>query len=235
MAPQYYLTIQSSYQATHIALGDQGAVIDALSIDNKQASKLLITALQELLTKHNLKLDDLLCMGASQGPAPFTSLRTSLTTLNGIAFGSTVPLVPLNGLEAFVHEYVSQAQEKRASALCVLLNAFCDDVYYGFVALSEPEKIMTGVMSIDNCLAWLQEQSSGSVYVIGNGAALHREKITALLGSRSMMPENLPENVSIEILTRLTYEQYCAGIRINQLMPLYLKAHSAIMGSPKSS
>ena len=54
-------------------------------------------------------------VAAHQGPAPFTTLRVCLTTVNGFAFATGVPLIGVNGLQELI------VQHKRADSITVAL------------------------------------------------------------------------------------------------------------------
>ncbi len=49
-----------------------------------------------------LRFLDLAFIAAHQGPAPFTTLRVCLTTVNGFAFATGMPLIGINGLQELV-------------------------------------------------------------------------------------------------------------------------------------
>lgn len=46
----------------------------------------LMHEFNQLLARHTLDWSNISLIGASQGPAPFTTLRALITTLNGISF-----------------------------------------------------------------------------------------------------------------------------------------------------
>lgn len=243
-----YLILQSTYTMTGIALCDKGHIIDEIWIDNKVSSKLLIPETNQLLQKHNVFMHasyfDKLSMsethsnksfsqaepsqslhfiGAYQGPAPFTSLRTVIATSNGIAFACGIPLVGINGLEVLVRE--TQAQTNMVIAL---LNAFCDDVYYAVYDKQE-NTIVTGCLHIDECLQLLQEKIQNNFTAVGNGVLLHQEKLKQAFGLRIIIPEIFQEFATLEGVAAQAYKDFCRGNSHQQLMPLYLKQYSAII------
>ena len=57
-----------------------------------------------MLKQHALTFSGLAFIAAHQGPAPFTTLRVCLTTVNGFAFATQVPLIGVNGLKELVDE-----------------------------------------------------------------------------------------------------------------------------------
>ncbi|MCL4361563.1 tRNA (adenosine(37)-N6)-threonylcarbamoyltransferase complex dimerization subunit type 1 TsaB [Candidatus Dependentiae bacterium] len=121
-----FLTLSTGYHHIFIALSDKEKLIAKKEIENKLASKNLILIIDEILKENNLKLSDVKFICVNQGPAPFTSLRTSIATANGIAFATNIPLVGVNGLDALMNEYYGPKFDLNVA----ILNAFAGDVYF---------------------------------------------------------------------------------------------------------
>lgn len=207
---------------TAIALCDRGLIIDVIWIENKNSSKLLISEIERLLQRNNLSLSQLLFLSAYQGPATFTSLRTVIATLNGIAMGIAKPLVGVNGLEVLVKEHAGNNHFAIA-----LLNAFCNDVYYALLD-HEQNTLVTGCMTSEQFIAWLKQHLGTHLFsAVGNGVLLHREKLTNAFGKQLIIPEPLPEFASLEAVVRKAYSNWQHQEIHKFLMPLYLKQHSA--------
>ena len=63
----------------------------------RKLAKELLTYLQEALSAHDAKLDDIKGIIAYQGPGSFTGLRIGLTVLNTLASAEHVPIVGMTG------------------------------------------------------------------------------------------------------------------------------------------
>ncbi len=101
----YYLVLQSTYDLIEIGLGVDHTLLDQLSLNKMDANRDLILEINKLLLKHDLNLTQLSFIGTNLGPAPFTSLRVVIATVNGLAFATGIPLIGVNGLQAFVTEF----------------------------------------------------------------------------------------------------------------------------------
>jgi tRNA threonylcarbamoyl adenosine modification protein YeaZ len=121
-----YLTLQSSYDHVEMALFENLQKTAFSQLSKFTASSGLIPLIESTLAQQNLALENLDFICASLGPAPFTTLRTTIVTLNGISFVTKVPLVGVNGIETFAQHALPECQN-----LVVILNAFNKSVYFG--------------------------------------------------------------------------------------------------------
>ncbi len=214
----YYLAIQTTYEQLEMGLFKNNQLIEHIKEDKKQASKLVIEHLTALLKNHAVELADLSFIAVNQGPAPFTSLRVVIATVNGLAFASQVPLVGVDGLAAFMNQY----QSSEWPITIGLLNAFNNDVYF---AITQPEiALQTGCKNIEAFLVELKQQfPDQQLRFIGNGTALFQKEIIATFANNASIPEPLPEYVSLSEVGALALSDWQQRITSTQLLPLYLK------------
>ncbi|MBY0109729.1 MAG: tRNA (adenosine(37)-N6)-threonylcarbamoyltransferase complex dimerization subunit type 1 TsaB [Candidatus Babeliaceae bacterium] len=208
----FYLVVNSGYQAVGIGLYCDTENVSTLSLDKKTVSAFLMQSILELLQEHALKFSDLSFISTHSGPAPFTTLRVGIATVNGIGFATGLPLIGINGLKELSKVYPEYT---------VILNAFCDDVYIG----------KNGKTSCENIDIFLQEESAAitkPVTYIGNGVALHYEKIKGVLGKKVQLIGDYPYEANIELIAQAAYDAWQKKERIvNQVIPIYLKQYSA--------
>ncbi len=196
----YYLVIQNDFAECSVALffekTKKGEVVKA----NHEASKNLIAAIEFLLEQEQKKLADMHCIMVNTGPAPYTALRTTIALINGIAFGTAIPLIPVDGLRAFLAEYYEDNKPTLA-----ILNAFGNDVYYG---LQIGEVIQTGWLSFDACIALINEfVLTQPLRLIGNGIDLYKEKLALLLKHKYYFVDPLPLTCSVDGVMHYGYAQ----------------------------
>ena len=173
-----------------------------------------------MLKEHNLTLSDLAFFAANYGPGPFTTLRTVIATLNGIAFARNVPLVGVDGLKAFIEEYKNSLYER---TVC-MLNAFNHDVYYAYY--DQDNTLITGSMPGERFLQEIAQQFGHikTIQFVGNATATYRALIQELFEGRAFIPTEIPATCSIQQIGSLGYEYWQRHEQItNQLMPRYLK------------
>lgn len=212
-----YLALQSTY--THIELGiyQDDVRLAFVQIDKTKASKECVPTIAALLQQNSLKITDLSFIGVNQGPGPFTTLRTAIATVNGLAFARTLPLLGVNGMEAFLQEYAHKSEN-----VVALLNAFGSDLYFGIRTGSSYDE---GCNSIDNVLLTVTQQiPAGSILFVGNGVALASEQIKNCFGDRAQTITSNPETVSLNAIAKSAFEHWNNKTNISyQLEPLYFK------------
>lgn len=218
----HFLALASSYTDIELALfqatdSQQPQLRQQISINKHDASRLMITSLDAILKKHQLKIADISFAAVNQGPAPFTTLRVLITTMNAIHYATQLPLIGIDALQASLDEY--------RSATCpitvVLLNAFHGDVYFG---VEQQSVVKTGYAQAASFLPQLAlEHPHSSIYFVGNGVELYRSQIQELFGQHAVIPEPLPLYCSITTIGHLGYAQWVAGMRGGYVYPKYLK------------
>lgn len=213
-----YLTLQATYTRIEYALCTNDHTLLTASDDKLYASKNILLTIQRLLDDKQATLSDLQFIAVNRGPGPFTTLRTVIATINGIAFASGIPLVAVHGLEALVQEWQSETYPQ----VIALLNAFGQDVYFGSTLNSTVE---IGCSNYQTILKELHTKTnSQSVLFVGNGAAMYRNTIKEIFGNSAQFPNPLPSTVSITYLAHCASKQWKAQQNVvKQIEPLYLK------------
>ena len=211
------LITQSTYNEIQIGLFVDHSLQEQIHIPKTEASKLLILSIQNLLNHHDLSCESLDFIGSNQGPAPFTTLRVLIATINGIAFASNVPLVGVDGLKAFLYE----TENKAYPQTIILLNAFNKEVYYAYHYQKE---IVTGYQKIEILLEKIKTiMPQETICFLGNGAILFQESINKTFSKQAFIPEPTPEFPSLESILKEAFKLFEKKQLSHQLQPLYLK------------
>lgn len=218
-----FLVIHTRYKDVQIGLFNNNKLIDVTADDNKKISKNFLYLTNELLLKNNINLCELNFIAAHQGPAPFTTLRVSLASVNGLAFATHIPLVGVSGLKTFLNEYKSNV-----NLTVALLNAFCKEIYYGIFD-PETQEISIGYAPAQEFIKNIADIFNGNITFIGNGVDLYREFVYQYLDNRAIILDPLPEMVSLKALGEEAFIEWQNNKCVEQIMPLYLKDSSAII------
>ncbi len=216
----YFLVIHITSSVCTIALIKHETVCSQTSVDKYTASKNLIPMIHNLLTSSSIMLSDVSCIIVNQGPAPFSTLRSVLATVNGLHLATAIPLVGIDTLKAMLYEYKNSTHRT-----IVLLNAFNNDVYFAIEQYdSNP---LTGYKKIDALASDIAHTyNNEQIIFIGDGALIHKEVISTTLGDNALISLNAPHFCSLEYLSTLGLQQYKKGItNSHYLLPLYLKKH----------
>ena len=216
----FYICLHNTYHSVEVALYSTDSILGKISISKERASGYLITQIDKLLISKFLKISDITCLIVNQGPAPFTTLRTMIATVNGISFATNIPIVGVNGLTALIQEHKNGTQLPTVA----LLNAFNKAVYYAIQtdSLSQP---IIGYDSITTLLGSLKAQfPTTRIRFMGNGSTLYQSDIKEMLGDQAFFLEPLPQVASIEFIFKEGLQLWKQKQHIyHQLEPLYLK------------
>ncbi len=212
------LVIQATYEHVEIGLFTDDQQKEIIREDKRFASKSIITHIDALLKNNTINFSDISFIAVNQGPAPFTSLRVVISTVNGLSFASTVPLIGIDGLATFTQEH----HNNQWPYTIALFNAFNNDVYFG---IETPEKkLQTGYENIEIFLDTLHKRfANKTLRFIGNGVELFRENIINIFGNNTYFPEPFSHYPSLSYINKLAKEQWHSGHETHQVLPLYLK------------
>lgn len=214
-----FLTIQNTYHDIQLALFQGPQIVATANANKIAASRMLIPLASSILSKNNTPLSELKFIAANLGPGPYTTLRTVLTSVNGLNFATHVRLIGIDALDAMLQENSPAAK----MPMVVLLNAFNQDVY--FATQSAPGEIQKGCMNIKALLAHLAHISpENPIQFVGNGTALHKDLIVDTFGSRTVITDPITEAPSIETIGLMALAKWDRQEGLaSQLMPVYLK------------
>lgn len=212
--PIYSLVIQNNYEILECALFRDQTLMASASTHKKDAAAQAIPLISALLKQHNLTLSDLSYIAANQGPAPFTTLRVVIATVNGLGFATALPLIGIDGLRALLAERDPLPGEYHVA----LLDAFNNDLYYAIA--QDGVVTAVGCASLELLLTLLPADKP--LCLIGNGATLYKEKIMSHIPHARIIEEL--QAPSITTIAQLAYRRWLAQEELStKLSPLYLK------------
>lgn len=202
-----YLVINTKYKEVELGFFYKNEIISKVSIENKIISKNLIISIDKILKDNNLYLKDLDFIAANCGPAPFTTLRSVISTINGINFFLKIPLVNVNGLEALYFNYKNKD-------LIVILNAFGQDLYYYY-------NNKFGTSNYLSLLNNLNISFKEKIEFIGNGAEIYKDDILKIFKNRA-------EIIKVDSASLINIKDQAILKYLNKeteisLKPIYLK------------
>lgn len=113
------VAVQRGAPGAHAPLQHQSA-------GGAQASAALIPAIQDLLERAGLRLQELDAIVFGRGPGSFTGLRTACSVAQGLGFGAGVPVLAVDTLLAVAEE---ARLTEGATRVVAVLDARMDEVY----------------------------------------------------------------------------------------------------------
>ncbi len=148
------LLIDSSNTRLTLGISIDKRIIDFIDEEAWQRqSELLVSSLDALLKKHNIKRKDISYVVASKGPGSYTGVRIALTVAKVISFALDIPLYLPSSLEVL--------QERGVPSICVS-NARSKRSYVG-VYDGDKAIVEDTIWSNDDLLAYIKEHPSYKV------------------------------------------------------------------------
>lgn len=189
-----YIATQSTYETFEIALFADNQLIDKIVEDKRNASKLFIPLLEQMLSKNNIMFTQLSFCAINCGPGPFSTLRSIIASMNGLHCATAIPLIQVDGLWTIFFEYYNPQYENTI----VLLNAFNNESYY--LIAQGKHVVSTGYKKTELLQGDIQQFSPETVNFIDN------------------------KMCSLKAVAHMGYEKFIAREgATGYLMPLYLK------------
>lgn len=126
------LVIDTATEACSVALevqkDEQFETIHRFEICPQEHSKKLLPMVQEVLQAANTSLSEIDYLGVGVGPGSFTGVRIAMGMIQGLSFGTQLPIVKISTLQAMAQQsYKTQGATKAVS----LIDARMSEVYYG--------------------------------------------------------------------------------------------------------
>lgn len=216
------LALDSSTDACSAALLLDDRLISCFEIATKSHTQRLLPMVDELLAQEQLGLQDLDALAFGRGPGSFTGLRICMGVVQGLAFGSGLPVVPISTLEAMAMAY-ARANPDYRGALVPALDARMGEVYWTELYQGPNLQLTTGlpeaVTRPADVALQLAEQSDLERVALGAGWAY--SELASFPVSVCQL-ETCPRAEDIALLAdrRFAQGQY---LPIEQVQPVYLR------------
>lgn len=134
------LAIETATETCSVALAVNGEVLQRYRHAPRQHAELLLPWVQELMAEAGFGFGALDAIAFSRGPGSFTSLRIGIGVVQGLAWASACPVVPVSSLAATAQVAANSGVE---TAL-VALDARMSEVFTGLYRLND-----SGIMTLD--------------------------------------------------------------------------------------
>ena len=218
------LSIETSSQNFSLAVSEGTRILaEHTTLLKKVLSSSIISAIQGLLRKSRLSLQELDGFAIGLGPGSFTSLRVGLATLKGLAFVTQKPVVGVPSLDVLARN----APEGLRGQICTLSDAKRDLVYASLYRREgdhlkrESDYLLIGIEE-------LLRKTTPQSFFIGDGIGVFQKQLSRLFATEDLARQHLANekdwhprarNLALLAYARFVKKEFDP---VDRLTPLYL-------------
>ena len=231
--PPTLLAIDTSSEACSVALQTGAQVLFRFTDQPRKHAELILPMVDEVLAEAGLRLQqlDALCFG--RGPGSFTGLRIAAGTVQGLAFGADLPVVPVSSLAGLAQRAVREFGWTRIHAA---FDARMGEVYWGSYQLNAAGDLeLVGRECV--CAPDRLQQASGIQMEAGWCGAgsgwVFRSALEITTGPlQQCEPALMPHARDLLPLATAKWQRG-ESISAEQVVPVYLRNDVAVKSAPR--
>ncbi len=216
------LAIETATETVSVALSIDGEVVERYEHAPRQHAELLLPWIEQLLAEAEIGFNALDAIAFSRGPGSFTSLRIGIGVVQGLAWASDVPVIPVSSLAATAQT----AFEDGVSSALVAIDARMNEVFTGMFTANS-NGIMMPVGEERVCAPQdVQAPQITDTYGVGIGFGRYEA-----LGDLSAQLAGVYTDIWPKASSLVTLAQYWllsnAALPAEQAQPVYLRDNVA--------
>ena len=184
--------------------------------------------IDEILTRNDISLADLVAVAVSKGPGSYTGLRIGVSTAKGICYSLDIPLIAVNTLSSMFDGYIAEYPHGSYDFFCPMIDARRMEVYMAVFDAERNLLLPTEAVIVDENT--FEHYSGKQGVLFGSGA----NKFLTLFQNHQTVTVDLDFIHSSAYLTNAVWEKYLQKDfeDIIYFEPFYLKEFIAT--TPKS-
>ncbi len=217
------LAIDTATEACSAALYIDGEVTDQYQLAPREHTKLILKMIQSLLDDAGLKVADLDALAFGRGPGSFTGVRIATGVVQGLAFASDIPVIPISTLASIAQLTYENHQHEFVLAG---IDARMGEMYWGSYQLAENNLMQLIGEEKVSAAQNVQLNTDLSTQWCGAGSAWdsYAEPLNASLGEQIVKTysDYFPHSATIVKLAADAFQRGEA-LEAAQALPVYLR------------
>ena len=194
------LAIETSTEACSVALRTAERDIFRYAQEPRSHTKLVMPMIEDVLSEASLSASDLEALTVSIGPGSFTGLRIGFATIQGLAYGLEIPVLPISTLEvmcATYHRLLTKQDggQRILSNVRVMpvIDARMNELNCGYYEVGPNKEIVTDysdrLLKNSDAIAWIKSLSPD--IIVTDKQNLFDSDITKLISVEHIFPHAL--------------------------------------------
>lgn len=215
------LCIDTATEACSVALLFANKRDGIFELCPQQQSQRILPMIDELLSRNQVKLNQLDAIAYGRGPGSFTGVRIASSTAQGLALGTDLPVLEISTLAAMAQENFERFGVRQSLAL---IDARMQEVYCGEYVIDENDAACLigdeSVLPPKDLGARLNKYPDASAYV-GTGYKAYSEELGLTLQSPGLAV-NYPD---ASFMLALAMSQFAKqeSVAVEHIQPVYLR------------
>ncbi|MFC4699770.1 tRNA (adenosine(37)-N6)-threonylcarbamoyltransferase complex dimerization subunit type 1 TsaB [Glaciecola siphonariae] len=221
------LCIDTATEACSAALMLDDVCDGIFDVCPQQQSQRILPMIDEILTRHKVKVSELDAIAYGRGPGSFTGVRIASSTVQGLALGCDLPVIEVSTLAAMAQENFEVYKVEKTLAL---IDARMSEVYCGEFFINEAGVAQcTGeeaVLLPSALLSVLSAYTDNDTNIVeesfvGTGFHAYQQELALQLQSHKLAV-NYP---NARYMLALAKWQFANGVKVSveQIQPVYLR------------
>jgi tRNA threonylcarbamoyladenosine biosynthesis protein TsaB len=214
------LAIETSSELASCALLSGDTLLARASSGVRTHSQSILPMVQELLAEAGIALRDCDAIAFGSGPGSFTGVRTACGIAQGLAFGASLPVVPIVTLDAMAE---ACRQQTGAADVLAVLDARMGEVYWAQYHHTDAggwQQVVPPSLCAPDDVAPLP--TAAPLAACGNGFSAYPDSFAGRDFAAGALAEVMPHASQVAQLARI---ELAAGRSVSaaEAQPLYLR------------
>lgn len=232
MVSELILTIATATPTASIALTRGEELLAELTLAPLGShSDFLIPAVDDLLSRTGVVIEEVDAFASVVGPGAFTGLRVGVATIKGLAQATGKPAIAVSSLQTLALQSADSGLP-----VCSLLDARKGEVYAGFYQWRNgfPEPLVPERVAAPEAVL---DSVTGNTVFIGDGCRVYRTLIVRHCGERARFVPWVANPLRAGAAAMLAHEHFRNGETVSalELKPVYIRPSEAELDQIKGA
>ncbi len=213
------LAIDTATEACSVALGNSGRVVESHIYGPREHMQQLLPMIDALLDDAGVSLRDLDAIAFGRGPGSFTGVRIGLGVVQGLAFATGLPLIPVSTLATLAQSAVDESLRPGDQVLAAI-DARMGEVYWGWFRLGDDRRVVAVGDERVSPPEQVTPPPAGVAWIGAGTGWCYAERLPS--GAHRIDAERLPQAGALLHLALPLWEQG-ATVTAEEAVPVYLR------------
>lgn len=207
------LALDTVFEQCSVAILNNHELIGETTIlGNRGQTETILPIIDNLLSQHQMTLDDVDVLAFNRGPGAFSGIRINTAVVQALSFALDVPCVGVSSLQTLAHTFLTKNPAADGAIIASCMDARQNEVYACFYQYDNGVLTQMGEEAL---LPYGNEIKAD--FVIGNGGEY--------INTDGQLIELNPTAFDLGKIAYLDYLKH-GGVNAQNALPVYLRNHA---------